>query len=254
MRNVAWGMLLAFVSVLGIFQWPAAAQRNGNAVGIPVNGNSIGGTVMNNAGGRLEAGVWVIAETKSLQVPFRKIVVTDDQGRFLVPDLPKGDYELWIRGYGLKDSSRSKAALGGLVSLMVDNASSPLEAAKTYPAAYWNSLIHPPSKEELPDTFVSQEHWLASLRGCNQCHQIGMAAMGSFTDPRVWEAFFKMNRGMDGAANLLGREVLTKTFVDWATRIQKGEVPAAPRVQPASSAISWSHSGIGALPTRSSTI
>ena len=78
--------------------------------------------------------------------------------------------------------------------------------------------------------------------------------MGSFTDPRVWEAFFKMNRGMDGAANLLGREVLTKTFVDWATRIQKGEVPAAPRVQPASSAISWSHSGIGALPTRSSTI
>jgi hypothetical protein len=51
----------------------------------------------------------VIAETKSLQVPFRKIVVTDDQGRFLVPDLPDGAYDLWVRGYGLKDSGRVKA-------------------------------------------------------------------------------------------------------------------------------------------------
>src|SRR5437016_9745548 len=92
-------MLLGLGSVLGVFHWPAAARRNGNAAGIPVNANSIGGTVINNADGRPEAGVWVIAETKSLQVPFRKIVVTDDQGRFLVPDLPKGDYELWVRGY-----------------------------------------------------------------------------------------------------------------------------------------------------------
>src|SRR5881409_3201188 len=140
MRNLAWSTLLGFVFAAGVFQSSPAGQRNAADLGIQVSANSIGGTVINNAGGRPEAGVWVIAETKSLQVPFRKIVVTDDQGRFPVPDLPKGDYELWIRGYGLKDSSRSKAALGGLVSLMVDNASSPLEAAKTYPAAYWNSL------------------------------------------------------------------------------------------------------------------
>ncbi len=228
MRNLAWGMLLGFVLLLGVFQWSAAGQRNAADLGIQVRANSIGGVVLNNDGGRPEAGVWVIAETKSLQVPFRKIVVTDDQARFLVPDLPKGDYELWVRGYGLKDSSRSNAALGSQVRLVVDNASSPQEAAKIYPAAYWNSLIHPPSKEELPDAFVSQEHWLASLRGCNQCHQIGMAASRSFTDPRIWNSVFKMNGGMDGAANRLGREVLTKTFVDWATRVQKGEVPPAP--------------------------
>jgi hypothetical protein len=78
----------------------------------------------------------VIAETKSLPVPFRKIVVTDDQGRFLVPDLPKGEYQLWVRGYGLKDSNHFKGALGGQAKLTVDNASSPQEAAKIYPAAY----------------------------------------------------------------------------------------------------------------------
>ena len=39
MRTVACGMLLGLVSVLGVFHWPAAAQRNGNAVGIPSNAN-----------------------------------------------------------------------------------------------------------------------------------------------------------------------------------------------------------------------
>src|SRR5215831_17008696 len=164
MRTIARDILLFGVLLLCLFQWPVTGQQHGLQVGA----NSIGGVVINNNGGKPEAGVWVIAETKSLQVPFRKIVVTDDEGRFLVPDLPKGDYELWVRGYGLKDSSRFKGALGSQVRLTVDNASSPQEAAKIYPAAYWNSLIHPPSKDELPSGFVSQEHWLASLRGCSQ--------------------------------------------------------------------------------------
>jgi hypothetical protein len=212
MRNIPCVIFLVAASI--------AAQQN--------SPSTIGGVVVNSVGAKVEAGVWVIAETKSLQVPFRKIVVTDDQGRFLVPELPKGDYELWVRGYGLKDSMRFKGALGGQVKISVENASTPQEAAKIYPAAYWNSLIHPPSKEELPSDFVSQEHWLGSLRGCNQCHQIGMSAMRGFTNPKVWDAVFKMNNGMDGAANRLGRNILEKTFVDWATRIQKGEVPPAP--------------------------
>ena len=52
-----------------------------------------------------EAGVWVIAETHDFQTTLRKIVVTDDQGRFLIPDLPKANYKVWVRGYGLVDSS-----------------------------------------------------------------------------------------------------------------------------------------------------
>ena len=219
MRNLARCVSLACVLALGLLKWPASGQQSAT---------TIAGTVLNNTGGRPEAGVWVIAETKSLPVPFRKIVVTDDEGRFVVPDLPRADYELWVRGYGLRDSGRFKGALGGQVRLMVDNAASPQEAAKIYPSAWWNSLIQPPAKEELPAGFVSPEHWLASLRGCNQCHQIGMTGTRSWTNPKTWDAIFKMNNGMDGAANRLGRDLLAKTLADWATRIQKGEVPPAP--------------------------
>src|SRR3989304_3589360 len=150
-------MLWALFAILCLLGWSVSGQQN-----IPATANSIGGTVVNSTGARPEPGVWVIAETQSLPVPFRKIVVSDDQGRFLVPDLPKGDYELWVRGYGLKDSARLRGALGGQIKLMVDNASSPQEAARIYPAAYWNSLIHPPAKHQFPAAFVSQEHWLAN--------------------------------------------------------------------------------------------
>src|SRR6202043_924906 len=96
---------------------------------VQVDKSSIGGIVMNASGQKPEAGVWVVAETKSLPVPFRKIVVTDDEGRFLVPDLPDGAYELWVGGYGLKDSEPVKAARGEKVKLQVANAATPQEAA-----------------------------------------------------------------------------------------------------------------------------
>src|SRR5882672_7716779 len=51
-----------------------------------------------------EAGVWVIAETKDLSTNFIKIVVTDDRGRFMLPELPGATYSVWVRGYGLVDS------------------------------------------------------------------------------------------------------------------------------------------------------
>lgn len=91
--------------------------------GLHVEKTSIGGGV-NASGGKPEAGVWVIAETKLRAVPFRKIVVTDDQGRFLVPDLPDSSYRLWVRSYGLKDSDPVDAAMGSEVKLQVANAAS----------------------------------------------------------------------------------------------------------------------------------
>src|SRR2546426_7312572 len=104
---------------------------------------------------------------------------------------------------------------------MVDNAASPQEAAKIYPSAYWNSLIHPPSKEELPAEYKSQEHWLAALRGgCNQCHQLRMTAMRGFTTPELWDFYIKKNSGMNGAANRLRRQLLGKAPADRSTPIQ----------------------------------
>jgi hypothetical protein len=152
MRNLARVMLGALLALLCLTALSALGRQNGavRAAGsdVQVDSTSIGDTVLNSDGGKPEAGVWVIAEAKSLPVPFRKIVVTDDQGRFLVPDLPNGAYELWVRGYGLKDSERAKASCGDNVKLQVANAASPQEAAKIYPAAYWTSLIHPPAKED----------------------------------------------------------------------------------------------------------
>ena len=59
-----------------------------------------------------EAGVWVIAETRDLPTRYAKIVVTDDLGRYLVPDLPRASYDVWVRGYGLVDSPKARITAG----------------------------------------------------------------------------------------------------------------------------------------------
>ncbi len=50
--------------------------------------DEIGGVVTGAKGP--EAGVWVIAETRDLPTKYVKIVVTDDQGRYLIPGLAQG--------------------------------------------------------------------------------------------------------------------------------------------------------------------
>ena len=171
----------------------------------------------------------MIAETKSLPAPFRKIVVTDDQGRFLVPDLPEGEYEVWVRGYGLKDSERVKAVCGETVKLQVANAATPQEAAKIYPASYWTSLIQPPPMSELPAKYKSQDEWLATLRnGCNHCHELGMPQTRIYTTAKDWDAMFLRAKSMHGELDGMGREPVEKMLADWGSRIAAGEVPPAP--------------------------
>src|SRR5258708_6160673 len=223
MRSVTRAMLWALVVVLCVMARPAASQQSGAArkgsdSGVQVDKNSVGGVVLNSNGAKPEAGVWVVAETKSLPVPFRKIVVTDDQGRFLVPDLPGGSYELWVRGYGLKDSDRVKASLGGTVKLQISNAANPQEAAKIYPASYWTSMIQPPSKSELPATYKSQDEWLAAQRnGCNHCHELGMVATRRYTTPEEWDSVFQRAASMNQEVERLGRVPLEKALADWGT-------------------------------------
>src|SRR5712671_7892981 len=234
MRSVTRTMLWALLVVLCVMARPAASQQSGaargaGASGVQVDKNSIGGVVLNSNGAKPEAGVWVIAETKSLPVPFRKIVVTDDQGRFLVPDLPDGSYELWVRGYGLKDSDRVSAARGENVKLQVANAATPQEAAKIYPASYWTSLIQPPPMSELPVKYKSQDEWLATLRnGCNHCHELGMPQTRIYTTAKDWDAMFLRAKSMHQELDGMGRLVVERTLADWGTRIAAGEVPPAP--------------------------
>src|SRR4051794_24399635 len=78
----------------------AALALANRTVSAADNSGTISGVVRSSKGP--EAGVWVIAETDDTPTHFRKIVVTDDRGRYLLPELPKAaTYHLWVRGYGL---------------------------------------------------------------------------------------------------------------------------------------------------------
>src|SRR5262245_37605374 len=140
-------------------------------------------------------GVWVIAETTDLPTKFAKMVVTDDQGRYVVPDLPKAKYKVWVRGYGLVDSPKVDGEPGKQVNLSAVPAPNDAEAAKYYPAIYWYSMMKVPDASEfgkkdgeIPDK-ITQSEWLSVLknRACVGCHQLGQlstrtipAAFGEF--------------------------------------------------------------------------
>src|SRR3970040_2337282 len=80
------------------------------AQSVAIDADDIGGVVASSDGP--EAGVWVIAETGDFGTRFAKIVVTDDQGRYVIPDLTEASYEVWVRGYGLLDSTKVAATRG----------------------------------------------------------------------------------------------------------------------------------------------
>ncbi len=117
---------------------------------IAVDADDVGGVVRSSKGP--EAGVWVIAETKDLPTPYAKIVVTDDQGRYLLPDLPQGNYTVFVRGYGLVDSPRVSATPGKVLNLTAVIAPSEHAAAQYYPAGYWLSMLRIPEGGEFPGT------------------------------------------------------------------------------------------------------
>jgi hypothetical protein len=132
-----------------------------------------------------EAGVWVIAETSDLPTKFARIVVTDGQGRYLLPDLPQASYDVWVRGYGLVDSPKRRAKPGTTLNLRATPAPNPRAAAEYYPAGYWFSLLRVPAESEFPGTgpqgnginpiFKSQAEYVRFVKNnaCLGCHQMG---------------------------------------------------------------------------------
>ena len=126
----------------------SARQVTGEAVRI--DGDDIGGVVSGPGGS--EVGVWVIAETTDLPTRLIKTVVTDDRGRYVLPDLPRANYDVWVRGYGLVDSPKVQASPGEILNLRAMVAPNLMAAAEYYPAGYWYSLIQVPDKSEFPGT------------------------------------------------------------------------------------------------------
>jgi hypothetical protein len=238
-------MKTAFVFSLAAFSVVLHAQP----AAVRIDNNSIGGVVTGAKGP--EAGVWVIAETASLPTKFAKIVVTDDSGRYLLPDLPAANYTLWVRGYGLVDSPKVQSRPGKVLNLTAVAAPNPRAAAEYYPASFWYSLLKVPDKSEFPGTgqqgngispnMKSQAQFLELVKtdSCWSCHQLGNKAtreipktLGNFDSAaKAWERRIQSGQAggnMLGGIGQLGKDRALAMFGDWTSRVAAGELPPAP--------------------------
>lgn len=239
-------IVLGFTAALAAVMTVAAPTAN---QGIPIDGDDIAGVVTGPAGP--EAGVWVIAETTDLPTKFVRIVVTDDRGRYLLPDLPRANYAVWVRGYGLVDSPKSQSAPGRMINLTAVKAPDARAAARYYPAGYWFSLLQVPAASEFPGTgpngnglapsLTSQAALLRNLKsgGCWACHQLGslgtreiQPSLGTFASHvEAWDRRVQSGQaggGMTTSLTQWGRQRMLSMFADWTQRIADGEVPPTP--------------------------
>jgi hypothetical protein len=230
--------------VLASFVSPIA--QSGETV--VIDKDDIGGVVSGPKGP--EAGVWVIAETRDLGVRYIKSVVTDDRGRYVVPDLPAAKYEVWARGYGLVDSAKTTATPGQQLNIKAVPAPSEADAAKYYPAIYWYSMLKIPGADEFggkaPDIAarLTQRQWISSMKntGCIGCHQLGQLStrtippsLGTFaTGTDAWKRRVQSGQSgamMHGQLTNLGERSFA-LYGDWTDRIAKGELPFAKPARP----------------------
>jgi hypothetical protein len=242
------------VAAIGIAAVLAAAPAQLNAQStVAVDNDDIGGVVTGASGP--EAGVWVIAETTDLGTKYAKMVVTDDQGRYVIPDLPKAKYKVWVRGYGLVDSAKVDSEPGRSLDLRATPAPNAAAAAEFYPAIYWYSMLKVPDKAEFPGTgpsgnginpaMKSQGDYLNLVKtnGCVTCHQLGNKAtrtipkeLGEFKNGH--EAWTRRIQSGQAGTNMvttidrMGTQYTLKMFGEWTDRVAKGELPAAKPTRP----------------------
>ncbi|HLG87288.1 MAG TPA: carboxypeptidase-like regulatory domain-containing protein [Alphaproteobacteria bacterium] len=237
--------ILGALASASLIMTAGLAWRSGHAAGndIEIVDDDIGGVVTSAKGP--EAGVWVIAETADLPTKYAKMVVTDDNGRYVIPDLPKANYKVWVRGYGLVDSAHVDAAPGKRLDLAAAVAPDPKAAAEYYPASYWYALLQPPADSDFPGTgpkgnginvqFKTQQYWFANMKeNCSFCHQVGDKATRSFADNSIeaWGERVTKNPMMNAHMARFGRQRGLKMFADWSARIAGGEIPPVPPSRP----------------------
>src|SRR5215813_6462083 len=216
------------------------AQQAGSGA-VAIDADDIGGVVTSPNGP--EAGVWVIAETTDLPTKFAKMVVTDDQGRYVIPDLPKAKYRVWVRGYGLVDSPKIDAMPGKQLNLRAVTAPDAAAAAKYYPAIYWYTMLKIPPASEFGGTSdipknITQDLWRMRMGNvdCIGCHQLGQeatrtipTAFGQFkTGAEAWGRRVASGQTGESMMNRLAVQLggaPFKYFGDWTDRIAKGELP-----------------------------
>jgi hypothetical protein len=243
-RSVLFAGILIAAGYLVSIRTQLSAQ---STAAVKIKADDIGGVVSSDKGP--EAGVWVIAETTDLPTRYIKEVVTDERGRYLIPDLPKAKYTVWARGYGLVDSPKIETESGKLIDLKPTVTADAKAAAKLYPASYWYAMLKVPEKNEFPGTGPSgngispniknQGQWIHLVKtdSCESCHQLGseytrtMPSMFSKFDSPAQAWMRRVQSGqagnaMVGGLNQLGPQRATAEFGDWTTRVMHGELPA----------------------------
>ncbi len=247
-RNIGIAVAVVAVSTVAVL----AGQAPGGTV--PMDRDDIAGVVTGPSGP--EAGVWVIAETTDLPTRHVKIVVTDDAGRYLLPDLPPATYDVWVRGFGLVDSAKVQAAPGEALDLRAVVAPDARAAAEYYPAQYWFALLQLPAPREFPGTgpdgngispnIDSQGSWIRSVintDGCTGCHALGNKATREIPDTlgdfdshvAAWDRRVQSGQAgatMDARLAQVGRGPALAMYADWTDRIQAGEYPGTPPPRP----------------------
>jgi len=239
-------MLLATTTAAVLVSWVLAvshAQQPRQAVAI--DNDDIGGVVTGPNGP--EAGVWVIAETRDMQSRYVKSVVTDDQGRYVVPDLPKASYTVWARGYGLVDSDKATTAPGRLVNITAKVAPTPAAAAHYYPAIYWYSMLKIPEASQFDGkqipAGVNLQRWRYQMNnsGCIGCHQLGQLSTRTLPDAFAGlssrDAWVRRVQSGQAGAQMMGQltqlgPLSIQNFADWTDRIKNGELPFATPPRP----------------------
>jgi hypothetical protein len=246
-----------YVSVAAIaiaaFLAGAPARLDAQQAAVSIGATDLGGVVTGPNGP--EAGVWVIAETTDLPTKMAKMVVTDDQGRYVLPELPKGKYSVWVRGYGLVDSPKVTTEPGKIVNLTAVPAPNAAAAAEYYPPIYWLSMAKMPDKGEFPGTghggnginenIKSQPQFLREFKtdGCFHCHAIGTKAtrtipkeFGTFASGyEAWTRRIQSgqaSREMVETIERYGTERGLKILGDWTDRVAAGELPATKPQRP----------------------
>lgn len=244
LSSVAAIAMAAFASTVPaqLHAKPAAAAET-----VAVHKTDIGGVVSGPHGP--EAGVWVIAETHDLPTRYAKIVVTDGKGRYLVPDLPKAHYKVWVRGYGLIDSAKVDAVPGQHLNLTAVPAPNAAAAAQYYPAIYWYAMMKVPpasafgGKGKIPAN-ITQQEWLTTIKNqqCVGCHQQG--SLGTRTIPAAFskfksgeEAWARRIQSGQSAPLMVGAmakldALPLKYFGEWTDSIAKGALPFAKPPRP----------------------
>ena len=239
MLRLVFRRLLA-IAIFAVFAIAYAAELHAQQ-NVDVGANEVGGVVTSSKGP--EAGVWVIAETTDLPTKFTRIVVTDDQGRYLIPDLPIANYSVWVRGYGLVDSPKMRAKPGSTLNLAAAVAPNDAAAAHYYPAAYWYAMLKiPPAADfggatDIPKN-ITQDNWLRQMNNvdCIGCHQLGQeatrtipAALGKFNSgAEAWQRRIQSGQSGEQMTNRIAGQfggVPYKYFGDWTDRVAQGELP-----------------------------